>query len=315
VAIEDGQVVAYAPYALTQYKDRVSTGMSAAIERYYEATVGTDGYASAKAGVRALLDQARERGQARHSALERQWVPQETLEKLRVSGEMILAYAHAVQRGQRVLEAQVDFDAPPIKIALDPQLSAVENAQAYFRRYEKSKSAAADVPEMLASVDLELAYLDQLATDLELASNRPEIEEVRSALIEAGLVRARPQKAKVQRGRPLRVVSADGIPILVGRSARQNDEITFRHAAPDDLWLHAVDVPGSHVIVQSGGRPVPERTLRRAASLAAHYSARRGENSVLVAYTRRRYVRRIKGGRPGMATYTREQTIRVAPGV
>ncbi|MFL7811949.1 MAG: NFACT RNA binding domain-containing protein [Anaerolineae bacterium] len=116
-----------------------------------------------------------------------------------------------------------------------------------------------------------------------------------------------------QRGQPLRRTSEDGLLILVGRSARQNHEVTFRRAAPDDLWLHAVDRPGSHVVVKSGGVEVPERTLLQAAALAAYYSSGQSESSVLVAYTERRYVRQIRGAGPGMVTYRHEQTIRVAP--
>jgi predicted ribosome quality control (RQC) complex YloA/Tae2 family protein len=101
--------------------------------------------------------------------------------------------------------------------------------------------------------------------------------------------------------------------ILVGRSARQNHDITFRRAAPDDLWLHAVNTPGAHVVIKSGGAEVPEETLRQAAQLAARYSSARGEAGVDVAYTRRRYVRQIKGAGPGMVTYRREQNIRVTP--
>jgi predicted ribosome quality control (RQC) complex YloA/Tae2 family protein len=312
VADEERRVAAFAPYLLTQYPECVPVDtISEAIERYYEATAGVDAYAPARERARAVLDKARERVRGRRSAMERQLVSQETLENLRASGEMILAYAHAIQPGQGTLEAQADLDGPPLQIALDPQLTAVENAQAYFTRYEKAKSAMADIPRLLAQADRELAYLDQLATDLDLASNRPEIDEVESALAEAGHTPKR--RSRPQRGQPLRIVSEDGMPILVGRSARQNDEVTFRRAAADDLWLHAIDVPGSHVIVQCGGRPVPERTLRRAAALAASYSARRGESSVLVAYTQRRYVRRIKNAGPGMVTYTHEQTIRVSP--
>jgi predicted ribosome quality control (RQC) complex YloA/Tae2 family protein len=108
------------------------------------------------------------------------------------------------------------------------------------------------------------------------------------------------------------VVADGGAIILVGRSARQNHQITFRRAGPDDLWLHAVDAPGAHVVVLSGGRPVPEGVLLQAARLAAQHSAAQGEASVLVAYTKRRYVRPIRGGRPGMVTYRREETIRIS---
>ena len=321
VALQEGQVVAFAPYLLTHYAERepVQT-VSAAMERYDEvasgpgADVSDDAYAPAKERVYALLDDARRRVQTRRRALKGQLASEQALQDLRLSGEMILAYAHAIEPGQEALEAQVDWEnsstQPPMRIALDPQLTPVENAQAYFTRYEKAKSAAKDVPRLLARANMELAYLDQLVTDLDLASNWPEIDEVKEALIEAGYVS---KKRKLQRGQPLRVVSEEGFLILVGRSARQNDQVTFRHSSPDDLWLHAVDVPGAHVIVKCEGRSVPEKTLRRAAGLAAYYSAQRGENRVVVAYTKRRYVRRIKGARPGLVTYTHHETVAVSP--
>ena len=201
-------------------------------------------------------------------------------------------------------------DTAPLVIALDPNLSAVENAQSYFRRYEKSKAAVADLPRLIKKARLEAAYLEQLGVDLDLAGNRPEIDEVRTALADAGYAPVK-RGSQPQRGQPLRRTSEDGLLILVGRSARQNHEVTFRRAAPDDLWLHAVDQPGSHVVVKSGGGVVLERTLLQAASLAAYYSAGRGESSVLVAYTERRYVRQIRGAGPGMVTYRHEKTVRV----
>jgi predicted ribosome quality control (RQC) complex YloA/Tae2 family protein len=313
VALEEGQPMAFAPYLLTQYPEleRFDT-ISKAIDRYEQAIATADAYGPARGQVRALLDEAYKRAVSRRDSLERQLVPQEELDKLRLSGEMILAYAHTVRPGRRKLEAQVDVDGPPMVITLDPGKTAVENAQDYFRRYEKTKSAIADVPRLLKTARVELAFLDQLSTDLSLASTRPEIDEVRSALVERGYA-IHKRGAQMQRGQPLRITSADDVLILVGRSARQNHEVTFRRAMPDDLWLHAVDVPGSHVIVKSGGAAVPEGTLRRAAELAAYYSASRGEAGVDVAYTQRRYVRQIKGAGPGMVTYRHEQTIRVVP--
>ena len=318
VALEEGEVVVYAPYALTMYAEREEMAtISAAIDRYERAQSGeTDAapgaaYAAAKASVQAILDEARKRVEARRRAMERQLVPQEELDRLRLCGEMTLAYAHAVQPGDRRLEAQVDWEGPPLIVDLDPRRTAVENAQAYFEQYEKAKSAGAEIPALLARANLELQYLDQLDTDLQLATNRPDIDDVRTALVEAGYA-PQPKGARPQRGQPLRVVAGEGMIILVGRSARQNQQITFRQAGPDDLWLHAVDVPGSHVVVLSGGRPVPEGVLVRAAKLAAHHSAARGEAGVLVAYTRRRYVRPIRNGQPGMVTYRHEETIRVA---
>ena len=313
VALQEGEIVAYAPYTLTQYPDRESlTSISEAVDRYEGAQHSVDAYRPAKDRVRASLDEARKRVNSRLEALERQLIPQEELDQLRLSGEMILAYAHAVQRGQKILEAQVAYEGPPMVIALNPDLSAVENAQSYFKRYEKAKAAVVDLPRLIKRARLQVAYLEQLGLDLELAGNRPEIDEVRTALADGGYI---PKKrgSQPQRGQPLRRTSEDGLLILVGRSARQNHEVTFRRAAPDDLWLHAVDRPGSHVVVKSGGGVVPERTLLQAAALAAYYSAGRSEAAVLVAYTERRYVRQIRGAGPGMVTYRHEQTVRVPP--
>ncbi len=313
VALEEGRVVAYAPYLLTQYGDWAQTDtISGAIERFEQATGSVDGYGPAKARVLETFDAARQRVRGRLEALQRQLIPRQALDRLRLSGEMVLAYAHAVRRGQTTLEAAVDVEGTTIAISLDPDLSAVENAQAYFERYKKAKAATAEVPALIRRARLELGYLDQLATDLTLAANWPEIDEVRTALIEGGYAPKR-RRVKMQRGQPLRTISPDGLQILVGRSARQNHEVTFRRAAPEDLWLHAVGVPGAHVIVKSGGQPVPKATLIHAAGMAARYSASGGESSVLIAYTARRYVRPIRGAGPGMVTYRNEQTIAVSP--
>jgi len=108
-------------------------------------------------------------------------------------------------------------------------------------------------------------------------------------------------------------VSPDGFTILVGRNSRQNDELTFHTAAPDDVWLHARGVPGAHVIIRSHGRPLPPATLQRAAELAAYYSAARDEPEVVVSVVPRRRVRRQPGGHPGQVTYTGEETVRARP--
>ncbi|MBN1936968.1 MAG: NFACT family protein [Anaerolineae bacterium] len=312
LAVEEDIIAAYAPYALTHYPEyRPASSISAAIESYEAGLNDIDAYKPARARVRPLLEEARQRVQDRYDALRRQMVPEDEIERLRLSGEMILAYAHTVERRQTRLEAPVDFERPPLQIDLDPHLTPVENAQAYFKRYDKARAANAGAPRRLTQARLELAYLDQLITDLELAANWPEIQEVQSALTDAGY--ASGPRRNIQRGRPLRVVSEAGFVIWVGKSARQNEEITFRRAAPDDLWLHAIDVPGSHVIVKCEGRPAPEETLRRSAELAAYYSAGREKGSVLVACTLRKWVRKIRQGKPGQVTYRNEQTILVKP--
>ncbi len=311
----DERLVAFAPYPLTQYGDWEEVeSISQAVEAYYGQVVGEDAYAVAKRRVREAILRARERVRRKQEALQRSRVSQARVEELRRQGEMILAYAHRIEPGQRELTAPVGPDEPPLLIKLDPTISPVENAQRYFKRYKKAKSGAGEIPALLQRAELEMRYLDQLETDLDLAANRPEIQEVEASLAEAGYVREKRRRRKMARSQPLAVKSQDGLLILVGKNSRQNEEVTFRRAAPRDLWLHVRDAPGAHVIVKTGGREVPEATLRQAAQLAAYYSQARGSAHVDVAYTERRYVRPIKGAGPGLVTYTQEKTIRVAPG-
>jgi len=310
----DEGLAAFAPYPLTQYGDWEEVeSISQAVEDYYGQMVGAGAYAVARRIAREAIVQARERVRRRQAALERSRVSQAKVEELRLKGEMILAYAHRVEPGQRELAAPVVPDEPPLLIELDPTISPVDNAQRYFKRYKKAKSGAGEIPALLQRAELEMRYLDQLETDLDLAANWPEIREVEASLAEAGYIREKRRKQKVGRSQPLAVNSQDGLLILVGKNSRQNEEVTFRRAAPNDLWLHARGAPGSHVIVKTGGREAPEATLRQAAQLAAYYSQARGSTHVDVTYTERRYVRRIKGAGPGLVTYTQGKTIRVAP--
>lgn len=314
VVRENERLVVFAPYPLTQYGDWEEVeSISQAVEDYYGQMVGEDAYAAAKRRAREAILRARDRVRRKREALERAMVSQAQVEELRRQGEMILAYAHRIEPGQRELTAPVGPDEPSLQIELDPTISPVENAQRYFGRYKRAKSGAGEIPALLQRAELEMRYLDQLETDLDLAANRPEIQEVEASLAEAGYIREKRRKRKAGRSKPLTVKSQDGLLILVGKNSRQNEEVTFRRAAPRDLWLHVRGAPGAHIIVKTGGREVPEATLRQAAQLAAYYSQVRGSVRVDVAYTERRYVRPIKGAGPGLVTYTQGKTIRVAP--
>jgi predicted ribosome quality control (RQC) complex YloA/Tae2 family protein len=156
--------------------------------------------------------------------------------------------------------------------------------------------------------------LEQLETDLELATVRPEIDHVRHALAQAGYIRTKKARgSKTTPGQPLSLESPDGLTILVGRNSRQNDQVTFRQGKSDDWWFHARGVPGAHVLVRGTAQDLPPDTIRRAAELAAFFSPLRNEGAVLVDYTQRRHVRRIPRAAPGLVTYSQEKTIRVVP--
>jgi predicted ribosome quality control (RQC) complex YloA/Tae2 family protein len=287
--------------------------MSEAIEAYADQMVSADPYAAARRPVRQAIISARARLERRQKALERSLREAGEADHWRQRGEWILAYAHTIGPGQEELLAETE-DTEIVCIKLDPTKTPAENAQHYFARYRKAQRATEGAPARLEEISLALRDLEQLETDLELATDRPEIDWVRSVLIEAGYLQTRSSKLpKRTRSSPHSVTSRDGFAILVGRNSRQNDAVTFRRAKGDDWWFHARGVPGAHVIVRSQGREMPPDTIQRAAELAAYYSQLRHETIVLVDYTRRRHVRRVRGAAPGLVTYSQEQSIRIAP--
>ena len=312
VGLEDGRAVAYAPYALSHLPgQRQAPSMSAAIAAYVAQRGQAAPYAEAKARVRQELAEARARELRRRAAIARDLRPPEEIARLRESGEWILAYASQI--GPRQEELVVEGSTgEALHIALDPERSAVENAQRYFRAYDNAKLAAEGGPQRLAAVDRALERLAQLETDLELAENRAEIDEVRAALVEAGYVQARKAPAGARSSGPRRLETEEGLVVWLGRNSRQN-ALVLQRAAPGDLWFHARGVPGGHAILVTGGRPAPEAAVERVAALAAYYSAARNEARVPVDVTERRHVRAIPGAGPGQVTYRHERTLVVAP--
>lgn len=315
VAESDGQVTAFAAYEITYLPGfRPMDSISEALATFYGAPVGEEAYEAAKQPVQAQIAEALERVGRRLESLRRSQRDETERERLRHSGEMILTYQYQIRPKQETLVAQYDFDVPPMEIKLDTSLTPLENAKRYFEQYEKAKRAAAEVPTLVKAAEQEIDFLRQLETDLVLAANWPEIGEVQDALQTNGYWRGTPSvRPKGGKSGPLKVATPEGMVIWVGRNARQNDDVTFTKGRPEDLWLHARGVPGAHVIIKSAGRPVPTGVLQKAARLAAYYSAARTTGRTLVDVTERRFVRKIKGGKPGMVTYRNESPLDVVP--
>ncbi len=306
---------AFAPYALSFLEETQSVStISEAMALYFGAPVGIETYDRAKETVRVQLDGALDRLRGKLFSLDRQQVDQEKIEEYRKMGELVLAYAPTLPPGTSTIEAQYDIDGPLFKITIDPELTSGENAKKYFDKYEKAKSAAANLPKLVAKAKWEVFYLEQISTDLDLAESWPEIDEVREALQKGGYWRGRHIMAP-RGGRPgiRRFTLGDGFVVFVGRNAQQNQKLISERSNGNDLWLHARGVPGSHVLIKDDGRPIPDDVIEQAARMAAFYSSLRNDGRVEVDVTRRRYVRPIKGAGPGMVTYRNEETLLVKP--
>lgn len=286
--------------------------ISQAIERFFaeraEATEPTtDRYLQRRLRLLEAIERERARVEARLRALEQEHDHAAEAERWRLMGEAILASLGTIEPGQRELV----FDG--LQIPLDPERTPVENAQEYFERYRKAKAAAEQVPARLEATRLELEYLEQLRGLATVAESAETLEVLRQELGLAGERTATPSPRKKSSQRKLRIWRTErGDRIIVGRNARENDWITFSVARPDDTWLHARGLAGSHVIVQWAG-PEDPRILEKAAALAAWYSEGRESTRVAVDATRRRDVRRIPGAAPGLVRYRNERTLHVRP--
>lgn len=305
--------VAYAPFPFRIYQALVAqpTTMSAAVEAVTARAEAADRLEAARRTLATVVAQATARVDRALAAVAREARAAAEGARLRQWGELLLAYQARVPRGAASVEVP-HFDGAPTVIPLDPARSAVENAQQYFRRYAKAQAMLRRLPARRAQLEAERNWLDAVATAIAQAEGEDDLWELDQDLREAGL--RRPGRAAVPKAAPSYRVYAlgDGFRALVGRSARDNDRITFRVARPDDLWLHARDLPGAHVIVQGPADP-PEGIVEAAARLAAYYSRGRGASRVPVVVTRRRHVRRMRGGHPGQVTYSSERTVLVSP--
>lgn len=241
----------------------------------------------------------------------------ERAEEQKQWGELILAYGWGLPPGSDVLEApNHDLpDGPPVSIPLDPRLTPAENAQKYFRRYQKAKAGKEVSERMLAAGEEEIRYWESVATAIAHATEWQALIEIRQELTPEAATKGRPPRGtkKPAESQPSRFVSSDGLEILVGRNNRQNDLLTLKIARPDDWWFHTQIIPGSHVLVRGAGGDLPERTRDEAAMLAAWFSQARASSKVPVVFTKKRFVKKPAGAKPGMVIYEQERTLFVTP--
>ena len=313
LAYEADEPLAVAAFALNHLDqtERMAS-MSAALEKYFGVV---ESYEPAKEPLRRLIEASRTRLERKRAALRREMVSTAQVERLRVTGELILAHSSEIETGQKSLSAEM-VEGQPLHIKLDSRLTPVENAQKYFAEYRRAKDAVAAVPVRLVETEADIEFADQMLEDLETAKNRAEIEAVIAEARDAGLITKQRREASAKAAsQPRKYVSPDGFQVLVGRNARENEEVTFHRASANDLWLHARGVPGAHVVIVTNGRQVPSSTLDYASSLAAFHSKARGEGWVDVTIAPRKNVGRVSGraARPGLVTVRGERILRTRP--
>ena len=238
-------------------------------------------------------------------------------ERLRQLGDIVTANIHRVTKGQTLLQAEdfYDEEMKTIDIPLSPILSPQQNAAKFYKDYTRMKNAEKELTNQIALGEQELDYLQSVLEELNRADTDAELEEIKQELQAGGYVRADSIKKRMKQSKlaPMRFESTDGYPIYVGRNNRQNEELTFRLARKDDIWLHAQKVHGSHVIISCGGTTPPDDTITQAAQLAAYYAESTGGQNIPVDVTPVKQVKKTPGAKPGMVIYHTYKTVIVNP--
>ena len=237
------------------------------------------------------------------------------MEEYRQKGELIQANLYRLKKGEPVARVENFYSeaCEPVDIPMDVSLSPAQNAQRYFKLYQKARGARTLAAEQKAKTEQELAYLEQMEDDLRKCTDAAGLAELRSMLESSGHVRRAVSRVKPRKeapSQPMKFLSCDGIEIEVGKNALQNERLTMG-AKGDELWLHAQKMPGSHVLVHAGD--VPETTLEEAAMLAAYYSKGVRSAQVPIDATLRRYIKKPGGTPAGFVIYTHQRTLYVTP--
>lgn len=292
-------------------KTQIST-LSELLDTFYKDKAERDRVNQQASELIRRVENELEKNRKKLGKQEEELLATENAEEFRQKGELLTTFLHQVPNDQDQVELDNYYTGEKIIISLDKALTPNQNAQRYFKRYQKLKEAVKHLTSLIEETRTTILYLESVETALAQAS-LTEIAEIREELIQTGFIRRR-QREKIQkRQKPEKYLSTDGQTIiLVGRNNLQNDELTFKIAKKDELWFHAKDIPGSHVVITGNLQPSDE-VKTDAAELAAYFSKARLSNLVQVDMIETRKLNKPTGGKPGFVTYTCQKTLRVTP--
>ncbi|MBP5254305.1 MAG: NFACT family protein [Lachnospiraceae bacterium] len=238
-------------------------------------------------------------------------------DRYRLYGELLNAYAYTLPAGVPSVRVQDYYSGEEIEIPTDPDLSAGANAKRYFDKYGKLKRTDEAVRAQLPETEAEIAHLSSIITSIDLSETPEDLQEIRKEMEESGYIKKAQSRKKEAKPRlkPRHYISSDGFHIYVGRNNLQNDWLTFRFAEGGDYFFHAKKAPGSHVILKTENREVPERAFEEAAAAAAYYSALQKDPKADVDYVRKKEVRKPSGAKPGFVIYYTNYSMTVRPGL
>ena len=277
------------------------------------------------AGLRHQVTTALDRVNKKAVIQEKQLKDAEKKDKYRIYGEMLNTYGYSAEEGAKSIEVINYYTNEPMTVPLDPTISPSANAQKYFERYNKLKRTEASVTEQLKATYADREQLESVLTAIDLAENEADLSAIRRELARDGWIRRGADerggkgknkgKAREEKSKPMLFRSSDGFLIGVGKNNDQNDELTFKMASGNDWWFHAKGQPGSHVILHTEGKDVPDRAFEEAGALAAYYCKNNKAPKVEIDYTQRKNLKRTPGAKAGFVIYYTNYSLMAVPDI
>ena len=293
--------------------------ISSLIEHYYSEKNVVTRIRQKSVDLRKIVQTALERNLRKYDLQTKQLQDSEKKDKYRTWGELLNTYGYSAKEGDKSITVNDYNTGKDITIPLDPTLTPNQNAKKYFDKYTKLKRTQEALEEQMKEVAEAIEQLESISTALDIAKKEADLAQIRQELYESGYIKSHPtakngRKEKIKSS-PFHYLSSDGFDIYVGKNNIQNDELTFKIANGGDWWFHAKKIPGSHVVLLTGGKEVPDRAFEEAAALAAYYSKGKIQEKVEIDYLKRKDVKKPNGAKPGFVVYYTNYSMAIAPDI
>ena len=295
--------------------DKKFTTLSEMLDIFYHTKANRDRVQQQGGQLLHVIRKNLQRNKKKLKKLSNELKATENADEYRIKGEVLTTYLYQIKRGMTKITLPNFYDNnKEITISLSNQLSPSQNAQKYFKKYQKLKNAVTFVNEQIELTQKEVAYLEEIQTQIELATPA-DLNDIKTELQQEGYIKKKQQKSKhssrVKINKPESFIASDGTEILVGKNNLQNEKLTLHTAKKTDIWLHAKNIPGSHVIIKSNNPS--DETLFEAAMLAAYFSKFRSSANVPIDYVQIKNIRKPNGSKPGFVIYEGQKTLTVTP--
>ena len=290
-----------------QYTFQRFSQVSSMLREYYATKEILSRIHQKSSDLRRITTTALERSRKKFDLQNRQLKDTEKRDKYKVYGELLTTYGYELQGGEKKLTCDNYYTGEPVTIPLDKNKDAMENAKRYFDKYGKLKRTFEALTIQIAETQEEISHLESISNALDIARQESDLAAIKQELTEYGYLRrhntGKKTPKKTEKSKPFHYISSDGFHIYVGKNNYQNDELTFHFATGNDWWFHAKASAGSHVIVKSEGKELPDRTFEEAARLAAYYSKAREQGKAEIDYIQKKHVKKPNGSKPGFVVY------------